>query len=371
MFGAMPPTASWRSPNRRGPSSRASTTSSVQRSPTRSSASARAVLGAVSATKGEPTLTACMVVTCNSLVTTDLELAMAVLEEISTTVRDLAERLGPAVGGLGRGWGRGSGVATAPGTVLTNAHTLRGDEVTVTFADGRTETGRVAGVDAEGDLAAIAVETGGVEPVEFGDPDALAIGSVVVALANPGGRGLRATLGLVSSTGRSFRGPRGRRIRGSIEHTAPLPRGSSGGPLVDAEGRLLGLNSVRMDGGLILALPADAALRDRADSLARGEAPARPRLGVAIAPPHVARRLRRAVGLPEQSGVLVRAVEDDSAADAAGIEKGDLVVAAGGEPVTRIHELEPLLTGDEVVLTVVRGADERDVPVRLAETTEV
>src|SRR3954471_9478514 len=152
---------------------------------------------------------------------------MAVLEDLTSAVRSAADRVGPAVVGLGRGWGRGSGVVTAPGVVLTNAHNLRGgrDEVTVTFADGRSETGTVAGADADGDLAAIEVATGDVEPVEWGDPDELAIGSAVVALANPGGRGLRATLGLVSSTGRSFRGPRGRRIRGSIEHTAPLPRG--------------------------------------------------------------------------------------------------------------------------------------------------
>jgi S1-C subfamily serine protease len=286
-------------------------------------------------------------------------------------VKGVADRLGPAVVGLGRGWGRGSGVVTAPGTVLTNAHNLRGDEVTVTFADGRSETGTVAGVDADGDLAVIAVETGTVEPAEFGDPDALGIGSVVVALANPGGRGLRATLGLVSATGRSFRGPRGRRIRGSIEHTAPLPRGSSGGPLADAEGRVLGLNSVRMDGGLILALPADAALRERADALARGESPSRARLGVAIAPPHVARRLRRAVGLPERDGLLVRWVEEDSPADRAGIEKGDLIVAVGGGAVSRIDDLEPLLAAGSGSLTLVRGTDEREVSVTLAEATEV
>jgi S1-C subfamily serine protease len=126
-----------------------------------------------------------------------------------------------------------------------------------------------------------------------------------------------------------------------------------------------------MDGGLILALPTDAALRERADALARGEESARPRLGVAIAPPHVARRLRRAVGLPERDGLLVRWVEDGSPADRAGIEKGDLIVAAGGEEVSRIDDLEPLLTGESLTLTVVRGADERDVQVTLAETTEV
>src|SRR3954452_143550 len=296
---------------------------------------------------------------------------MAVLEQLSDSVRGVADSVGPAGVGLGRGWGRGSGVVVAPGTVLTNAHNVRGDELTVTFADGRRETGTVAGVDVDGDVAAIAVDTGEVEPVATGAPATLAIGSVVVGLAHPGRGGLRATLGMVSATDRSFRGPRGRRVRGSIEHTAPLPRGSSGGPLVDTEGRLVGLNSVRMEGGLILALPVDGSLRERLDALARGEEPSRPRLGVAIAPPHVARRLRRAVGLPERDGLLVRWVEDGSPADRAGIEKGDLIVAAGGERVARVDDLEPRLSGGSVTLTVVRGAEERDVQVALAETTEV
>src|SRR4051794_31918900 len=114
---------------------------------------------------------------------------MALLEEISSTVRGVADRLGPAVVGLGRGWGRGSGVVTAPGTVLTNAHNLRGSEVTVTFADGRVETGSVTGVDADGDLAVIAVETADVEPAEFGDPDALGIGSHLRPPPKPRGPG--------------------------------------------------------------------------------------------------------------------------------------------------------------------------------------
>ena len=106
----------------------------------------------------------------------------------------------------------------------------------------------------------------------------------------------------ITATGRSFRGPRGRRIGGSLEHTAPLPRGSSGGPVVDGEGRLLGLNTVRLEGGLILALPADAALRARVDGLARGETPARPRLGVALAPPRAAGGCARRSGCPSATG---------------------------------------------------------------------
>src|SRR5215212_8076515 len=101
---------------------------------------------------------------------------MAVLEEISQAVRGAAESVGPAVVGLGRGWGRGSGVVIAPGTVLTNAHNLRGDEMTVTFAEGRAESGAVTGVDPDGDIAVIAAETGDVEPVEPGDPSQLALG---------------------------------------------------------------------------------------------------------------------------------------------------------------------------------------------------
>src|SRR5918994_2357114 len=249
---------------------------------------------------------------------------MGFLAELQETIGGVRERVGPSVVGLGRGWGRGSGVVIADGRVLTNAHVLRGDEVAVTRGDDMV-MGRVAGVDADLDVAVIAVDTGGAPPIAWDAGATVAAGLPVFALADPGGRGLRVSFGVVTATGRSFRGPRGRRIGGSIEHSAPLPRGSSGGPLVDAAGRLLGLNSVRMEGGLLLALPADAALRTRVDALARGESPARPRLGVALAPPRAARRMRAAVGLPERDGgLLVRAVEDDGPAARAGVERGDL-----------------------------------------------
>jgi S1-C subfamily serine protease len=293
---------------------------------------------------------------------------MSVLDELQGVVVRAAETVGPAVVGLGRGWGRGSGVVTAAGVVLTNAHVLRGEEVAVTFADGRTEHGRVAGADADLDLAAIEVDTGDTAPVAW-DPEraeAIGVGAPVFALANPGGRGLRTTFGLVSATGRSFRGPRGRRIGGSIEHSAPLPRGSSGGPLVDADGRLLGLNSIRVEGGLILALPADAAMRRRADALAAGSGPTRPRLGIAIAPPRAARRMRAAVGLPERDGLLVRGVAEDSPAGRAGLERGDLLVGIDHQPLTSVDELfDALEANARLTLTVLRGTDERDVDVIL------
>jgi serine protease Do len=286
-----------------------------------------------------------------------------------------AERVGGAVVGLGRGWGLGSGVVIAPGQVLTNAHNLRREEVTVRFAGGRRERGELAGVDHDLDVVAISVDTGDAEPVGWEPGDAPGIGAPVIALANPGGRGLRATLGFVSSEGRSFRGPRGRRVRGAIEHTAALPRGSSGGPLVGLDGRLLGINSLRLDGGLILALPASRALKERARLLGRGEAPAPHRLGVAVAPPRVARRMRHAVGLPERDGLLVRGVEDGGPAAAAGVERGDLIVSAAGAEIAGVEALYSALdgvpaAGGEIELGLLRGTEERSVTVAFGEAQQ-
>jgi serine protease Do len=292
---------------------------------------------------------------------------MEVLTSFQEAIAQAAARVGASVVGLGRGWGRGSGVVIAKDRVLTNAHNVRRDQATVVFADGRRETGEWTAVDPDLDLAVLSVDTGDAPAVTWEPGDAPGVGAPVLALANPGGRGLRTTLGFVAAEGRSFRGPRGRRIAGAIEHTAPLPRGSSGGPLVDVEGRLLGLNAVRLEGGLILAVPANASVKERAESLGRGEAPTAPRLGVAVAPPRVARRMRRAVGLPEQSGLLVRGVEDGSPAAAAGIERGDLLVAAAGRELDGVDALYEVLDGvaddGSVELTVVRGTEERPVHV--------
>jgi serine protease Do len=297
---------------------------------------------------------------------------MEVLTSLEEAISTVASRVGPSVVGLGRGWGLGSGVVIGEGRVLTNAHNVRREQVSVVFADGRRETGEWTAADQDLDLAVLSVDTGDAPAVTWEPDDAPGIGAPVVALANPGGRGLRATLGFVASEGRSFRGPRGRRIAGAIEHTAPLPRGSSGGPLVDLEGRLLGLNALRLEGGLILAVPATAKVKERAEALGRGEAASTPRLGVAIAPPRAARRMRRAVGLPERSGLLVRAVEDGSPAAAAGIERGDLLVAAGDrelDGVDALYEvLDGLTGGGSVELTVVRGTEERPVSVEFEST---
>jgi serine protease Do len=291
-------------------------------------------------------------------------------QELSKAVSEVTAGAAPSVVGVGPG---GSGVVVGPGLVVTNAHNLRGEEVVVTFADGRREPAAITGVDDEGDLAIVSVDTAEAPPLEWSDRE-LRLGEVVLALAHPGGRGLRVGVGFVSATDAKFRGPRGRRITGAVEHSAPLVRGSSGGPLVDGDGHLVGINTHREGDGFYLALPADPELRGRVDALTRGEAPRRARLGVALAPPRVARRLRRSVGLPDRDGLLVHAVEQGGPAERAGVRQGDLIVSVQGRTVGSIDELADGLestgtdstgTGQFVDLGVVRGVEELTVAVDL------
>lgn len=289
-----------------------------------------------------------------------------VAEDLSKSVADVAARVAPSVVGVGAG---GSGVVVAAGLVVTNAHNLRHEDVVVTFSDGRRVDGRPAGVDVEGDLAVVSVDTGDAPVLPVGGT-AVRMGDAVLALANPGGRGVRVSVGFVSALDVAFRGPGGGRVRGAIEHTAPLARGSSGGPVLDVLGNLIGIDTHRVGDGFYLALPADEALRGRVDALARGEVPRRPRLGIAIAPPRVARRLRQSVGLPERDGLLVHAVEEGGPADRAGMRQGDLVVRVAGTDVTTVDDLASTLeTSDTTAaleVLVVRGADEVTLAVDLA-----
>jgi serine protease Do len=295
---------------------------------------------------------------------------MAILDEIGASIRQLAGGAGTSVVGIGQRWGAGSGIVLSAGKVLTNAHNVRGDRVTVTFSDGRTAEGNVAGSDVDGDLAVIDVDTSGIPALPWADGAPLETGTPVFALANPGGRGLRVTFGFVSGVERTFRGPRGRRITGSLEHTAPLLPGSSGGPVLTAAGQLLGINTNRLGEGFYLAIPADEALRGRVDTLAGGESAQSPRLGVAIAPNFVARRLRRAVGLPDTDGLLIRDVVEDSPAARAGVAKGDLIVAAAGQPIRTPDDLFDALQaaqGGTIALNIIRGTDERTIQVTLGD----
>ncbi|MGH8906873.1 MAG: S1C family serine protease [Egibacteraceae bacterium] len=300
---------------------------------------------------------------------------MSQLAALGQEAGGVVRAVGPSVVTIGRD-GRGAGAVVADGRVVTNAHNLRGQQVTVTFADGRVATGTVAGVDVDADLAVVAVDTAGAPPLQWADArdEQIDAGMLVFAVTNSPGGGPRLTWGLVSATGQAFRGPRGRRIADALEHTVPLARGSSGGPLVDGDGRLVGINTHRRGDGFYLAVPATTELSRRLDALGEGHSPSRVTLGIAVAPAHVARRLRSAVGLPPQDGLLVRGVDDDGPAARAGVRAGDLIIEANGQPTTSSDDLFAILdqleAGTIVRLKIVRGVERVDVAVTFGSTEQ-
>jgi serine protease Do len=295
---------------------------------------------------------------------------MSLLSELATTTRTVTAERAPSVVRIGRAGGRGCGIVVAPGRVATNAHNLRGRQATVTFADGRAVLADVLGVDVDGDLAVLEADTGDLAPVTLASR-AADTGDVVFTISRGPGGTTRTTVGTVSATERPFRGPRGRRIDGSLEHTAPLARGSSGSPVLDADGHLVGLNTNRAGDGFYLALPADEAFGRRLEALARGTVPTTRQLGIAVAPPHVARKLRRSVGLPDRDGLLIRGVEASGPADRAGLTRGDLVVRVGEMAVASVDDLSRALdtTDDELVLGIIRGAEDLELVVRFVESS--
>ena len=276
-----------------------------------------------------------------------------------TAIEDIAARIGPSVVGLQDGSRGGSGVLVAPGIVATLARNVHGDDLTLVTGDGATHDATVLGIDPSVDLAVL--RTGATAPFAAwstaAEPPRL--GVKVYALADPGGRGLRVTSGSVASAPRGVRGPAGRLIPDAVEHTAPLPRGAGGGPLVDRSGAIVGLNALRRDGGLLLAWPATA-LRDRATALAAGERTAPRRLGVALVGARQTGRMRAAVGLDPVDGLLVRGVQEGSVADRAGITRGDVVVGADGTPVATLDDLHAAVDAagaGALELEVLRGSE--------------
>lgn len=291
------------------------------------------------------------------------------LADLSLAARTASAAAGPSLVAIGR-HGRGTGVVVARHRVLTNAHNLRDRTTAVTFDGGRTVQGEVIGTDPDHDLVVLDVDTAEAPVLAFAD-DELTEGDPVFAAARSP-RGHRVTFGLVSATEAAFRGPRGRRVKGAVEHTAPLARGSSGGPLLDAEGHMVAINTHRLGEGFYLAQPTDAHFRERLDRLTAGAHLGGRRLGVAIVAADESARLRRKVGLPDQPGLLVAGVVEDSPAAVAGLDEGDLIVAVAGGAVASIDDVWDALdvAGDTVQLEVLRGADTRTVTLSFTEREE-
>ena len=206
---------------------------------------------------------------------------MTVLDELTDLVRATGDTAGPAVVAIGTR-GRGTGFVVAPGKVLTNAHNLRDRTTQVTFADGRAVQGSVVGSDMDGDLVVLDVDTADITPLSWAEEPS-GLGDIVLTVT-AGRHRRRVTWGQVTATETGFTGPRGRPIRGALEHAAPAGPGSSGAPVLDSAGHVVGINTHRLEYGFYLARAVDASLRDAVEAMAGGRTFEPPRLGVALGP---------------------------------------------------------------------------------------
>ena len=262
--------------------------------------------------------------------------------------------------------GVGAGFITdaEAGHIVTNHHVVDdAAEITVILQDRRRFTAEVVGSDRETDLALIRIEAEDLTAAKLGDSDALAVGDFVIAIGNPFGYDYTVTSGIVSALGR------GGFIRDGyedfIQTDAAINRGNSGGPLVDVDGNVVGVNSViytpsGVSAGLGFAVPSNIVKVVAAQLLNYGEA-RRGQLGVLIA--NISAEDAEALGLDKAAGVVVSEVVPGSAAEGAGLEPGDAIVSLNGEPVVDVRDLRARVgltpIGEEVALGIVRDGDEQ------------
>ncbi len=254
-----------------------------------------------------------------------------------------------------RGPGGGSGVIWQPdGVIVTNAHVARGSEAIVTLADGRTFDATVTARDDGRDLAALKVDAGDLPAAAIGDSDALRVGELVIAVGNPLGLAGAVTAGVVHAIG----GGEGPRQRPWVRADVRLAPGNSGGPLADAQGRVVGINSM-IAGGLALAVPSNAVRR----FLQRGAA--RPYLGVTTQP------VQAALAGQPIFGLLVMDVADGSPAEGAGLIPGDVLIGTDGVlfrgPDSLIRALFTTAPGESMALDILRGGQRTLVRVQIGE----
>jgi len=276
----------------------------------------------------------------------------AILDAYSRAVIGVVEHAGPAVVSLeikakrGQG-GAGSGfVVTPDGYVMTNSHVVASaGEIRVRTSTGETITGQVVGDDPATDLALVRVDASLLPPTYLPVDGSLSpkVGQLAVAIGNPLGFESTVSTGVVSALGRTLRGRTNRLIDGVIQHTAPLNPGNSGGPLLDAHGRVLGVNTaiIARSQGLGFAIAVETAAWVLSQLLAHGRV-RRAWLGIGAARRPLDRRLAYAHGLG-RSAVEVQSVERASPAARAGLAEGDLIVSLDGLAITDIDVLHRAL----------------------------
>jgi len=268
----------------------------------------------------------------------------------------------------------GSGVIMSEdGYVLTNNHVVNGaDEVKVALADNATiYDARIVGTDPQTDIAVLKVEAHGLPAITVTDSDPLEVGDAVLAIGNPFGVGQTVTMGIVSAKGRAGMGIVD--YEDFIQTDASINPGNSGGALVDAAGRLVGINTAILSGtggnqGIGFAIPANLA-RSVMDQLVKDGKVSRGYLGVSIAP--VTPVAAKGQQLANQNGALIAEVAAHTPAAKAGLEAGDVVVQLDGKPVTDSRHLRLMVSqhapGTTIALTIMRDGKERTIEVELRE----
>jgi serine protease Do len=270
----------------------------------------------------------------------------------------------------------GSGVlVTTDGYILTNNHVVEGaDSISVDLTDGRTLTAKVIGTDKPTDLALIKVSGTGFHPVALGNSGAVKVGDVVLAIGNPLNVGQTVTMGIISAKGRST-GVGDGSYEDFLQTDAPINHGNSGGALVNTKGELVGINSQILsnsDGniGIGFAIPANMAKHVMEDLRTKGKV-TRAQLGVSVQ--RVTPDLATSLGLKETAGVVVSGVTPGSAAERAGVKRGDVIKAFNGQPVhdtntlrNRVADAGPGTTAD---LVVVRDGSEKHLSAKLDEAS--
>jgi S1-C subfamily serine protease len=274
-----------------------------------------------------------------------------------TTIIRVAKQVTPAVVSVtDPGVGLGSGVIVrADGIIITNAHVVgTASRVEVGLADGRQIPGQVLGRDPTVDVAIVRVQLTGLPTAPLGNSDQLEVGQTAIAIGNPIGLDRTVTTGIISAINRS---PRGFELGGLIQTDAAINPGNSGGPLLDSQGRVIGINSAILQGttGLGFAIPINLA-QDIANQVLTTGHITRPYLG--INPAELSPEIAERFNLPVREGVIVRTVDPRAPAGRAGLQPGDIIVSVDGAPTPTASELLRILRdrkpGDTIRVGIVR-----------------
>jgi S1-C subfamily serine protease len=285
-------------------------------------------------------------------------LAAAVETVAASTVVVSARRRFPA-----------SGIAWTADAVLTADHVIERDEIEVVLPDGRKLVATVAGRDPGSDVAVLKVAEGSLTPALRAPAGSAKVGSLVLAVGRPNSEGPMASLGVVGAIGGPWRTFRGTEVEGYLRTDTTFYPGFSGGPLVDAEGRVIGMNSSRLGRGAGLTIPVQALERIVTDLLAGGKV-RRAYLGISSQVAKLPSALSAVAG-GRETGLLIVSVEAGSPADTAGVLIGDILVEFAGEPITDTDSLQgtlgPSRIGQPTPATVLRGGELKSLTISLAE----